>query len=93
MAVRFLIPGPLRAFAGGLSQVQLQSTPATLREALEDLWTMFPGVRDRIVNEEGQIREHINIFVGTEDIRYTGDLATPVHSGAEISIVPAISGG
>ena len=52
-----------------------------------------PGVRDRVLTEQGQIREHINVFVGNEDTRYTGGLATPVRAGAEISIVPAISGG
>ena len=50
-------------------------------------------MRDRVVTEQGQVREHINIFLGHEDIRYTGGLATRVPPGAEISIVPAISGG
>jgi PPOX class probable F420-dependent enzyme len=50
-------------------------------------------MRDRVVTEQGQVREHINIFVGKENIRYTGGLATPVPPGAEISIVPAVSGG
>jgi molybdopterin synthase sulfur carrier subunit len=45
------------------------------------------------VNEEGQLRKHINIFVGTEDVRYTGDFSTPLRPGAEISILPAVSGG
>ena len=57
------------------------------------LWTLYPGVRDRVVNEQGQVRQHINIFVGNENIRYTGGLATPVVDGCEISIVPAVSGG
>jgi hypothetical protein len=50
-------------------------------------------VRDRVVTEQGQVREHINIFVGEENIRYSGGLATAIQKGAEISIVPAISGG
>jgi molybdopterin converting factor small subunit len=45
------------------------------------------------VNEEGQVRDHINIFVGKENVRYTGDFATPLPPGAEISILPAVSGG
>ena len=93
MPVSFLIPGPLRVFTGGESRVELQGTPATLRDALEDLWTVWPAVRDRIVTEQGEVREHINLFVGTEDVRYTGGLATPIPPGSEITIVPAISGG
>jgi molybdopterin converting factor small subunit len=57
------------------------------------LWILYPGIRDRVATEQGLVREHINIFVGEENIRYTGGLATPVPSGAEISIVPAVSGG
>ena len=87
------IPGPLRSFAGGRSRVELEAATATLAEALQALWAECPGMRDRVVTEQGQIREHINVFVGKEHIRYTGGLATPISSGVEISIVPAISGG
>jgi molybdopterin converting factor small subunit len=88
------IPGPLRSFSNGRGEVQVQvSGGATVLDALEALWAACPGIRDRVVTEQGQIREHINIFVGKEHIRYTGGLGTPLSSGAEISIVPAISGG
>ncbi len=93
MSVTFHIPGPLRPFTGGQSQVEIEMSPSTLRDALEGLWALHPGVRDRVVSEQGDVREHINVFVGKEDVRYTGGLATPVPAGAEISIVPAISGG
>jgi len=93
VSVTFLIPGPLRPFTGGLGHVEIELAPSTLRDALEGLWTLHPGVRDRVVTEQGEIREHVNVFVGNEDVRYTGGLATPVKAGAEISIVPAISGG
>lgn len=91
--ITFHIPGPLRSFSGGRSEVELQQDIATVFEALQCLWTACPGMRDRVVTEQGQVREHINIFLGHEDIRYTGGLATRVPPGAEISIVPAISGG
>jgi len=91
--ITFHIPGPLRSFADGRSAVELQSEGATLLDALQALWAACPGMRDRIVTEQGQVREHINIFLGNENIRYTGGLATRVPPGAEISIVPAISGG
>ena len=93
MSITFYIPGPLRSFADGRSQVELEASGATLSDALEVLWTACPGIRDRVVTEQGQIREHINLFVGNEDIRYTGGLATRISPGAEISIVPALSGG
>jgi molybdopterin converting factor small subunit len=54
---------------------------------------LYPGVRDRIATEQGQIREHSNIFVGDEDIRYSGGLMSPLTAGSQISIVPAITGG
>jgi sulfur-carrier protein len=89
----FHIPGALRQFTAGHSQVKIEQSPATLAEALSVLWTVYPGVRDRIVTEQGQVREHINIFIEDENIRYTGGLASPVSTGSEISIVPAVSGG
>lgn len=93
MAVTFHIPGALREFTAGRSVVVIEMSPGTVGDAVAALWTLHPGVRDRIATEQGQVREHINIFVGDENIRYTGGLATPVGSGAEITIVPAISGG
>jgi molybdopterin converting factor small subunit len=93
MSVTFHIPGPLRSFANGRSEVEVAGTPATLSEALQALWAACPGIRDRVVTEQGLIRQHINIFVGREDVRYTGGLATPVAPGAEITIVPSVSGG
>jgi len=93
MPVAFLIPGPLRSFAEGKSRIFIEESPATLAVALEALWKLYPGIRDRMATEQGQIREHINVFVGNEDIRYTGGLQTPIRGGAEITIIPAISGG
>src|SRR5262249_40368895 len=93
MPVTFIIPGPLRSFAAGKSRIVIKQSTATLSEALEALWKQYPGIRGRVVTEQAQIREHINVFVGNEDIRYTGGLQTPIPDGAEIAIIPAISGG
>jgi len=92
MALIFHIPGALRQYTAGRSEVEIDGSPATLAGALTTLWTLYPGVRDRIATEQGQIREHINIFIGNEDYRYTGGLMSPIHS-SDIWIVPAISGG
>ena len=93
MPVTFHIPGALREFTGGQSQIEIKQSPETLDKALFMLWTLYPGLRDRITTEQGQVREHVNIFVGDENIRYSGGLATPIAPGSEISIVPAVSGG
>lgn len=93
MPVTFYIPGPLREFTSGRSAVTLEQSPATLAEALSALWKLYPGLRDRILTEQGQMREHINVFIGDEDVRYTGGLTSPISAGSDISIVPAISGG
>jgi len=93
MPVTFHIPGALREFTAGRPRVAIEGSPATLADALHVLWTIYPGVRDRVATEQGQVREHINIFIGDENVRYTGGLASPLSAGSEISIVPAVSGG
>ena len=93
MAVVYHIPGYLRPFTGGAARVEIEASPTNVGEALVVLWTRHPGVHDRVVTEPGEVRQHINVFVGDENIRWTGGLATPVAPGAEISIVPAVSGG
>ena len=93
MSVTFHIPGALREFTAGQRTVEIEAPVETLADALSALWTLYPGVRDRIVTEQGQVREHINIFIGNENVRYTGGLASRVAAGSEISIVPAVSGG
>ena len=93
MALVFLIPGPLRELAGNRAEVRVEGAARSLAEALALLWAACPGVRDRIVTELGEVRPHINIFVDGQNIRYAGGLDAPVRDGAEIYILPAVSGG
>ncbi len=93
MSVTFHIPGPLCSFADGKSKIEIPAAPTTVREALHALWALHPGIRDRVVTEQGEIREHINVFVGHKNIRYTGGLATALAAESDISIIPAVSGG
>ena len=93
MPVTFQIPGPLREFTAGHSQVEIADSPTNLADALSALWILYPGLRDRVATEQGEIREHINIFIGDEDVRFTGGLTSRLSAKSEISIVPAISGG
>lgn len=93
MPVIFHVPGPLRSFTDGRAAVAIETSPATVRDALETLSMLYPGIRDRLFTEQGQIREHINVFLGNENIRDLEGLGTPASADAEITIVPAISGG
>ena len=93
MTVSFWIPGPLTSLTGGRSHVAVEMSGSTLRDALESLSAAHPGIRDRILTEKWEIREHVNVFVGQSEARSTGGLATPLANGDEISIIPAISGG
>ncbi len=93
MATVFCIPSYLRSFTGGQSRIAIQTSTATVGEALAALWAAYPGVRDRIVTEQGLVRPHVNVFVANESIRYTGGLDTPLPDDVEIWIVQAVSGG
>jgi molybdopterin converting factor small subunit len=93
MPVTVRIPSYLAAFADGRNAIVVNGAPATTRGVLQALWELHPALRDRIVDEQGEVRQHINIFVGDEGIRFAEGLATPVPDGAEILIVPAVSGG
>jgi molybdopterin converting factor small subunit len=94
MQVLFTIPGPLREFTGNQSAVRVDvEAGANLLQVLQALFVAYPGLRDRVLTETGETRRHVNIFVANEDVRYTGGLATAIPAGAEVSIVPAISGG
>jgi molybdopterin converting factor small subunit len=93
MPITFRIPSYLSSFAGGESSFAVGGSPETVAEALGSLWKLHPALRDRIVDEQGEVRQHINIFVGEEAIRFADGLATKVPGNAEIMIVPAVSGG
>ncbi len=91
MTVKVLIPTPLRRFTGETGLIELEAK--TVAEVLEAIDHQYPGFRNRLLNEDGQLRRFFNIYVDGEDVRFLQDLATTIPSGAEVSIVPAISGG
>ncbi|MBZ5492986.1 MAG: MoaD/ThiS family protein [Acidobacteriia bacterium] len=93
MPITVRIPTYLASFAGGRNLLAVDGSPATVAETLTALWKEYPGLQDRIVDEQGMVRQHINIFVGDEAIRFADGLATKVPADAEILIVPAVSGG
>ena len=87
------LPGALRPFARGNTVVTLNEPCATVGEALEKLERQWPGVRDRVLDEQGSLRPHVAVFVGEESIRYRGGLGAPLPDGSTIVILPAVSGG
>ena len=89
MTVTVRIPGPLRPFCDGKGQIELEGT-TTVAAAIAALPS---GVRERILDEQGKVRQHVNVFVGATDIRETGGLATPLKDGASVFVIPAVSGG
>ncbi|HET7872252.1 MAG TPA: ubiquitin-like small modifier protein 1 [Terriglobales bacterium] len=93
MPVTVRIPTYLAAFAEGRNSLALDSAPSTVRDVLSALWRLHPALQDRIVDEQGEIRPHINIFVDGEAIRHLDGLATPVRTDSEVLVVPAVSGG
>jgi sulfur-carrier protein len=93
MPVTVRIPSYLAGFADGRNSISVDAATPTAGDVLEALWSLHPALRDRIVDEQGELRQHINIFVDNDSIRFAGGLATAVPDGAEIMIVPAVSGG
>ncbi len=87
------LAAPLRPLAGNRERLTLPAPRPTVAGAFEALAAVAPAVRDRVLTEQGELRPHVNVFVGAESIRFTGGLETPVPDGAEIWILPAVSGG
>ena len=91
MSVSVKIPTPLRRVTAGVSSVESSGT--NVRELIEDLERQFPGMRERLCDENGAIRRFVNVFVGDEDIRFLDGIDTPLEDGAQVSIIPAVAGG
>ncbi len=91
MSTSIRIPTPLRKLTNGAEIVQADGT--NVGELLTSLDTQFPGLRERICDETGQVRRFVNVYLNDEDIRFLDEQATAVKTGDEISIVPAIAGG
>ena len=91
MAVTVRIPTPLQRLTSGQAEVQCDGT--TVNELLGDLEKRYPGIKERICDEQGKLRRFVNVFVNEEDIRFMQGDQTGVKDGDEVSIIPAIAGG
>jgi molybdopterin synthase sulfur carrier subunit len=74
-------------------QETVQAAGANIGELIEDLEKSYPGIKERLCDQDGNVRRFVNIFLNDEDIRFLEDKGTAVKAGDEISIVPAIAGG
>ncbi|MEJ5338853.1 MAG: ubiquitin-like small modifier protein 1 [Aquificaceae bacterium] len=91
MAITVRVPTPLRRVTNGQGEVQVQA--GTIREAIEKLEEAYPGFKERLVDEQGEVRRFVNLYLNDEDIRFLKGLDTELKDGDVLSIVPAIAGG
>jgi sulfur-carrier protein len=91
MTIPVRIPTPLRKLTNNQEVVEAQGS--TIREVINNLERNYPGLKERICDEQDNIRRFVNVFLNDEDIRFLNESETPVKLGDEVSIVPAIAGG
>ncbi len=91
MPVKVRIPTPLRSLTNGEEEVTVEGK--TIQEVIDNLETNFSGFKERLCDENGQIRRFINFYLNDADIRFKDNQKTTVNDGDQISIVPAIAGG
>ena len=91
MAVTVRIPTTLRPLSGGASTVEVE--PGALVDVIKALDAAHPGFGDRLLDDEGNLRRFVNVFVDDDDVRYLDGLKTEVPDGKTVSIIPAVAGG
>ena len=91
MSVEVRLPTILRSLAG--NQASVRAEGATVGEVFEDLLRQFPGLEGRVITPDGKLHKFVNVYVSDDDVRYLDGLDTKVEENAEISILPAVSGG
>jgi molybdopterin synthase sulfur carrier subunit len=91
MSVTVRVPTPLQRVAGGAKNVKADG--GSVNAVIEDLERQFPGMKDKLCEDDGTLRRFINIYVNGEDIRYAQGQDTQIKDGDELSIIPAVSGG
>jgi sulfur-carrier protein len=91
MAKKIRIPTPLRKLTNNEEIVEVDA--ATIGAAILELQTRFPGIKERLIDDTGEVRRFVNVYVNEEDIRFLQNQQTPLKDGDEVSIIPAIAGG
>ena len=91
MSVMVRIPTPLRRVTNGQDKVSVDG--AALNDVITSLDAQFPGIKERLCDDTGELRNFVNVYINGEDVRFLDGLTTPTKSGDEVSIVPAVAGG
>ena len=91
MSVKVRIPGPLRKITEGADKVEMEGE--NLGELISSLESKYPGMKERLLDENGELRYFVNLYLNNEDVRFLEGLKTAIKSGDEVSIVPAVAGG
>ena len=91
MAKTVRIPTPLRKLTNDQDTIDVEA--GTIGATVQELESRFPGIQERLVGEDGEIRRFVNVYVNEEDIRFLDNQNTPLKDGDEVSIIPAIAGG
>jgi molybdopterin synthase sulfur carrier subunit len=91
MATKVRIPTPLRKLTNNEEVVEINA--GTIGDAITELQSRYPGIRERLVDDKGEVRRFVNVYVNEEDIRFLQNQQTPLKDGDEVSIIPAIAGG
>jgi len=91
MSVSVRIPTILRTYTGGESEVSAEG--GTLAEVLDHLDAHYAGIKGRILDEGGDLRRFVNVYVGNDDVRFLDNLGTATPDGTQISVIPAVAGG
>ena len=91
MPVKIRIPTPLRKLTNNEEIVEVLS--GTIGGAISELQGKFPGIKERLIDETGEVRRFVNVYVNEEDIRFLQNQDTAIKDGDEVSIIPAIAGG
>jgi molybdopterin synthase sulfur carrier subunit len=91
MTIEVKIPTILRTYTGGEKLVEAKGD--TVAALIDDLDANHPGIKGRLVTEDGSLHRFVNVYVNDEDVRFTGSLQTPVSDGNTVTILPAVAGG
>ncbi len=91
MPIKVRVPTPLRRFTAGVDEVVADGD--SIRNVIEDLDRRHPGIRERLLDDSGELRRFVNVYLNGDDIRFLNQLNSKVKDGDDISIVPAIAGG
>ena len=93
MSVSIRIPTILRTYTDGANEVTVEPEGDTLAAVLEALEAAAPGIKARVLDEDGKLRRFVNVYADDEDVRFVGGLDTPTPAGTKVSIIPAVAGG